>query len=174
MTPHLPTTLAVLVAVVVDGVLVPSAPSATLRGGRVVAPLALVARIAAAVETAPDGSVIARRGSRACSARPLRGSEPPVVALAALARCLGADDIRWDGRTKTLALVFDGPVTLRTPGPYDPNAPRVAPTTIFTPEPAPPTPRVITTGSPRPRRTAIPIFTSPSAAPAISSRPIAP
>jgi hypothetical protein len=161
MTAHLPALLAALVTIVVDGTLVPSAPPAALKYGRVVVPLDVVARIAGEVETAPDGSIAARRGARWCTAQALAGSDPPLVVLAPLARCLGAGDIRWDGRSKTLALVFDGPVTVRTPPPYDPNAPRVAPTTIFTPEPAPPTPRVIATGSPRPRRTAIPIFAPP-------------
>jgi hypothetical protein len=156
------TTAALAALVVVDGVLVPSVPPATLRDGRVVGPLALVARIADRADAAPDGGLTARRGERVCAASPVAGDDPePVYALAPLARCLGARHVAWDARGKTLQLAFDGPVEVRTLPPFDPAAPQVSPTTIFTPEPAPPTPRVIVTGSPRPRRTAIPVFAPP-------------
>jgi hypothetical protein len=161
MTPAhpLPVALAALVSVIVDGALVPSAPAAALRDGRVVAPVALVARIADRIDVGTDGRIWARRGERTCSARPAPPDDPALLAIGPLARCLGAR-VEWDGRTKTLSLTFAGPLMVSTPRPYDPNAPRVAPTTVFTPEPAPPTPRVIVTGSPQPRRTPIPVTPS--------------
>ena len=151
--------VAALVTVVVNGSFVPSNPPASLRDAHVAAPLALVARLAERVDVVPDGTVTARRGERVCLARPLAGSDPALVAIAPLARCLGGD-VAWDNRTKTLLLAFDGPVEVRTLPPFDPSAPRAVPTMVFTPEPAPPTPRVIATGSPRPRRTAIPVTPS--------------
>jgi len=166
--------VAALVTVVLNGAFVPSVPAASLRDARVVGPLGLVARFAERVDSAPDGTVTATRGGRVCAARPVAATDPPLVAIAPLARCLGGH-VTWDGKTKSLLLAFGGPVEVRTLPPYDPNAPRAVPTMVFTPEPAPPTPRVIATGSPRPRRTAIPVTPSwPVLAPAPVPTPTAP
>ena len=151
--------LATFVTILVDGSFVPSVPPAALVGGRVVVPPTLMSRFVEQVDVAPDGVVTARHGSLRCSQRALPQSDPPLVALAPLARCLGAT-VAWDNRTKTLAIAFDGAAAVVTMPPYDPNAPRVAPTSVFTPEPRPPTPRAIATGEPRPRRTAIPVVPS--------------
>ena len=165
--------LAALATVVVNGSFVPSNPPAALRDARVVGSLSLVARFAERVDVAAEGAVTVRRGERVCVARPLAESDPPLVAIAPLARCLGGS-VGWDNRTKTLLLAFDGPVEVRTLPPYDPNAPRAVPTMVFTPEPAAPTPRVIATGSPRPRRTAIPVTPSWPLTPAPVSTPTVP
>ncbi len=145
--------------VVLNGAVVPSAPPAQLVAGRVVAPPALVARLADRVELGPDGAVRATRGERTCAARAFELGGAPAVALAPLARCLGAA-VSWDGRAKALGLAFAAPDPLRTHPPFDPLAPQAAPTAVFTPEPAPPTPRAVATGAPVPRRTPIPVAPS--------------
>ncbi|MEO7040591.1 MAG: hypothetical protein ABI186_11235 [Candidatus Elarobacter sp.] len=174
---HPSAALAALVIVVVNGAVTPTTPAATVRDGRVVGPLNLVARFADRVDTTDGGTVTVARGARTCTARPIGTDDPPLVLLAPLARCLGGE-VAWDGRTKTLALAFGGETVLRTLAPYDPKAPRVAPTTVFTPEPAPPTPRAIDTGAPRPRRTAIPVIPSwpllPSTPPSTAGASISP
>ncbi len=155
-TPAYLLALAGFVTVLVDGAVVPSAPQARLVANRVVAPLALLAHLAERVDIGA-GRVSAVRGERACSAPLLEGdSGVASVALGPLARCLGAE-VSWNGRSRTLGLSFAAPVVpLRTHPPFDPGAPQAVPTTVFTPEPAPPTPRAIATGAPLPRRTAIP------------------
>jgi hypothetical protein len=151
--------LATLVTVVLDGVPAPSAPPPRLLGGRVLAPIALVARIADRVTVAADGGLTAQRGERACVARTIGGETgAALVELAPLARCLGAT-ISWDAASRTLGLAFAPAEQSRAHPPFDPRAPQVAPTVIFTPQPVP-TPRVLVTGSPIPRRTAIPVTPS--------------
>lgn len=149
---YLALVLGAAIDVVVDGTLVPSAPPARLAAGRVVVPVAVVTRLAESVTVLPAGDALnAVRAGHACAAPIVEGT----VALAPLARCLGAH-VAWDPAAHALAIAFP----LAAPAshaPYDPNAPRAAPTTVFTPEPAPPPPRATAAGSPRPRRTAIPI-----------------
>lgn len=150
--------VAALVAVLVDGVFLPSAPPAMLVGGHVIVPVELVARFASSVEVR-GGNVTARREDATCSARSLTLGDPVLVELTPLARCLGAH-VTWDGRSKTLSLAFPNAVTIKPLPSYVPLAPQASPSTVFTPQPAPPSPRPIEVGSPRPRRTAIPVAPS--------------
>ncbi|HYZ15391.1 MAG TPA: hypothetical protein VE591_03275 [Candidatus Acidoferrum sp.] len=148
-----------LVTIVVDGDVVPGAPPARLVDGRVLAPVAFVARLADRVTVAEDGALTAQRGERACAVRTVEADGVRLVVLAPLAACLGAV-VSWDGASKTLGLAFEIPQPAGTHPPFDPSAPQVAPTAIFTPQPAPPTPRAIATGVPVPRRTGIPVTPS--------------
>ena len=168
---YLTVTIAALVVVVVNGTFVPSVPPASLRDGRVVGPPVLVARFADRIDVAADGTLTATRRERTCVAHAVDAALE-LVELAPLARCLGAEHVAWDGRTKTLALAFEGPILLRTLPPFDPSAPQVAPTTVLTPEPTAAPPRAVDTGVPRPRRTAIPVTPSsldPAPNPALTS-----
>jgi hypothetical protein len=76
------------------------------------------------------------------------------VALGPVLRGLGAR-VEFDRARRLIVVRSPRPVGIRSPAPFDPQAPQVAPTTVFTPEPVP-TPRPVWTGSPRPRRTPIP------------------
>jgi hypothetical protein len=153
-----PVYVAALVAVLIDGVLVPSAPPAMLVGGHVIVPVELVARFASSVEV--RGRIVtARREDATCTARSLTLGDPVLVELTPLARCLGAH-VAWDGRAKMLSLAFGSTVTIKTLPSYLPLAPQSSPDAVFTPQPAPPTPRPTALGSPRPRRTAIPVAPS--------------
>ena len=152
-----------LVAVVVDGAQLSSDPTPTLVRGRVVAPAALVAQFADRVTLGNGDAVVVERNGRTCAVRTQRDDPFGRVQIAPLARCLGAT-VSWDGSARTLSIAFVRANVVRTPAPFDPTAPQVAPSAVFTPEPRPPTPRPIDTGVPRPRRTAIPASPSwPSA-----------
>jgi hypothetical protein len=64
--------------------------------------------------------------------------------------------VTYDAQRGTVAVALPRSNALLTPPPFDASAPQVAPTRVFTPQPAPPTPQVPISGDPRPRRTAIP------------------
>ncbi len=150
---------ATLVAVVIDGAIVPSVPVATLVMGRVLGPPELVARFATRVHILDDATLVVERDGRRCIARTHPGDDLGRVALEPLVRCLGGSSV-WDERAHMLSISFARRNDVATPAPFDPTAPQVAPTAVFTPEPPPPTPRAIASGIPRPRRTAIPVVPS--------------
>ena len=86
------------------------------------------------------------------------------VPLAEVARALGGA-AEYDSHTRIVALDLPPETVLKSPAPFDPNAPQASPTAIFTPSPVPvpATPRPADDGSAQPRRTAIPAI--PSRAP---------
>jgi len=83
------------------------------------------------------------------------------VPLADVARAFGGA-AEYDPHSHIMALDVPPLTELKSPAPFDPNAPSAAPTVIFTPSPAPPspTPQPTVGASPVPRRTAIPAIPS--------------
>ena len=144
------------VIVIVNGSIVAGVPPARLIGGHVMAPVRVVASFADRTVIGDDGAIVVTVGAHRCIVRLGTTVEgEPYVPLAALAQALGGS-VLYDAHSRSIALHFDAQRAVRTPQPFDPAAPRVAPTMVFTPEPRPATPRPIETGAPRPRRTAIP------------------
>jgi hypothetical protein len=169
--------IAVLVAI--NGMLTASVPPAVLAGGHVAAPLGpILSRFTERAGVLPGGGVaIVARGQVCtfhvdstafeCAGRTARAAAPPFVRagvvflpLADVVHAFGGR-MTFDGRTKTAAVTFPPLVRIATPAPFDVLAPQVAPTRVFTPQPPSPTPLPAVTGSPRPRRTAIPVVPVP-------------
>lgn len=162
------------VVVILNGAIVASAPPAQLLFGHVMAPLApVVTRIAERASLDGDTITIVR-GDRTCVLRigsdrmtcdgtssvlpaaPFGRDGVAFVPLADIVRAFGGS-AEYDARARIASLDVQPATDLKTPAPFDPNAPQAAPTTIFTPSPPPATPRPVDTGSPQPRRTAIPV-----------------
>jgi hypothetical protein len=163
--------------VVVNGAFASGTPPARLLFGHVVVPVAAsAARLADRVAT--DGNTLTlARGAHACifhvgsSAYACDGvaAQAPVVPfardgiayvpLAPLARAFGGS-VQLDAARGIVAVTLPPATVVATPTPFDAQAPQVAPTTIFTPQPAPATPAAIVSGDPHPRRTAIPAMPS--------------
>lgn len=164
------------VMVVLNGSVIAGTPPAALVAGHVMVPVhSVVTAFADGVSFGPAGSITIVAGTHRCllqvGSREMRCDDVPrsiaaapferdgatYVPVADLARAVGGT-VAFDGKTKTAALRFPLRTAVQTPVPFDPRVPQVAPTQLFTPEPArrTPTPRPVETGSPRPRRTAIP------------------
>lgn len=79
--------------------------------------------------------------------------ERTFVAIVPIYRALG-EHCTYDGATRSLWITAVPLEPVRTMEPYNPNAPQVRPTRLFTPEPVI-TPRPVFKGRPRPRRTPI-------------------
>jgi hypothetical protein len=154
--------LALTVTVVLNGMIVPSFAPAQLAAGRVVAPLqTILTDLAGSVSYEPGAPTLSlvRDGRRIVAAVVFVHDGTPYALLGPIVRDLGGS-VQFDARTKTLAIELPADHTLQTPAPFDPSAPHVSPTALFTPEPPRPTPRAVATGVPQPRRTAIPAVPS--------------
>jgi hypothetical protein len=167
------------VIVILNGAIVASAPPAQLLFGHVMAPLApVITRFTERAVLAGDTITLVRSdrtcvlhvGSDAMTCDGVAGTLPVApfgrggvafVPLAEVARALGGA-AAYDPHTRIVALDVPPETAVKSPAPFDPNAPQAPPTVIFTPSPtpAPATPRPLDTGSPQPRRTAIPAIPS--------------
>jgi hypothetical protein len=177
----------IAVIIVLNGAIVASAPPAQLLFGHVMAPLApVVTRFADSAALDGDtitvvrgkttcllrigwGAIVCNGVARSLPVSPFGRDGVAFVPLAELARSLGGT-VTYDARAHTAALAVPPPTDVITPAPYDPSVPQAAPTTVFTPAPPKATPRPADSGSPQPRRTAIPVEPSRGVE-AISPRP---
>lgn len=147
------------VAVVVDGRPLIAYQRATLLAGRIYVPVApLLTRLADSVSMR-NGALVLQRGSRRVliAAHPAMPSDfdGVYVPAATILRALGVS-VRYEPKTRRLTIATTPGTIVETPTPFNPAVPTVAPATVFTPLPLP-TPRPVWTGSPLPRRTALPI-----------------
>lgn len=171
------------VVVILNGAIVASAPPAQLLFGHVMAPLAPVITRFTERAVLNGDTITLTRGDRMCILRigsdtmscdgiartlpvaPFGRAGIAFVPLAEVTRALGGA-AAFDAHTRIVALDVPPQTALKSPAPFDPNAPQAPPTAVFTPSPspapspAPPTPRVLDSGSPQPRRTAIPAIPS--------------
>jgi hypothetical protein len=150
------------IVIVLNGAFVPTTPPPRRLFGHVMVPLVpAVARIADRVTVAGDDLTFVR-GSRTCVLRvgssafrcdgtPLSAEVAPFardgivfVPIGPVARALGGS-VLANARTGTIEIAMPPQWAVRTPAPFDPNAPQAAPT-----------PQVMVSGDPRPRRTALP------------------
>ncbi len=146
------------VAVSVDGRPLSAYVRAYLSGGRVYVPVApLLTGLADRLWFDGDTMVVQRAG-RTVRIRleprfraELRGAYVPA---AAALRALGAR-VLYDGAHHRLTVTVSLRAVVASPTPFNAAAPSVAPSAVFTPF-TPPTPRPLWTGSPMPRRTALP------------------
>lgn len=145
------------VAVVIDGRPLAAYARAYLAGGRVFAPVVpLFTRVADRFWFVDDTIVVQRDGHvvRVRLVPRFGGAlNGTYVPAGPVLRDLGAT-VRYEPDTHRL-IVRMPPAAVTSPTPFNPLTPSVAPSAVFTPaEPA--TPRPLWTGSPLPRRTALP------------------
>lgn len=166
--------------VILNGAIVASAPPAQLLFGHVMAPVATVITHITARAALDGDTITLARGSRTCVFRigseayacdgvtgtlpvaPFGRDGTAYVPLAEVVRAFGGA-LEYDPRSGIVALDVPPETDLKTPAPFDPNAPSASPTTVFTPSPtpAPPaTPLPPGAATPLPRRTAIPVIPS--------------
>jgi hypothetical protein len=165
-----------MLVVVVNGTAVPAAPPALLVAGRVAVPvLPIVTRIAERARVDPLGTIEIERSGHRCvlhvgdlsatcddrihplDVAPFARGGVTYVPLAAVVRALGGS-VSYDAASTTASVQLSAERRVDTPPPFDAGAPQATPTTIFTPQPPPPTSRPVEHESPHPRRTAIPVL----------------
>ena len=167
------------VIVILNGAILASAPPAQLLFGHVMAPLApVITRFTERAVVDGDTITLVRQGrtcvlrvgsdamtcdgvARSLPVAPFGRGGVAFVPLAEVVRALGGA-AAFDPHTHIVALDVPPETGLRSPAPFDPNAPQATPTVIFTPSPvpAPATPQPLGSDSPLPRRTAIPAIPS--------------
>jgi hypothetical protein len=144
---------------VVDGRPLAAYVHARVAGGRVFAPVApLLTRIADRIWI-EGTTLVLERGERRVRVQivpPFSGelSDAYVPAGPAL-RELGAW-VRYEPSARRLMVTLPARATLASPTPFDTRARQATPRDVFTPVPAV-TPRPVWSGSPLPRRTALPL-----------------
>jgi len=166
------------IVVVLNGAFVPATPPVRRLFGHVMAPLLpVVARLVDTV-TVDGDDVTLVRGARTCVFRvgapayrcddgtvrpagvaPFGRDGVVYVPLAAVASAFGGR-ATYDARSASVGVVMPARWSVTTPAPFDPAAPQVVPTRVFTPQPGPPSPRPAVSSVPQPRRTAIPAIPS--------------
>ena len=146
------------VGIVVDGHRVAAYRRAYLADGRIFATVApLFTEVADRIWW--DGpTLVIQRGRREARIRLSRASAEALDAqylpAAPVLRELGAA-VRYDPQTRRLFVTVAPQSAVASPAPFDPAAPQAPTREVFTPAP-PVTPRPAWTGSPLPRRTALP------------------
>jgi hypothetical protein len=131
---------------------------AYLAGGRVFAPVdPLLMRLADRLWF-DDGTLIVQRDGRRIRVRLAHGAATALSAayipVGAVLRALGLA-VRYDNGQHRLIVNVPVAAVVTSPTPFNPTVPTVLPTAVFTPTPSI-TPRPVWTGSPLPRRTALP------------------
>ena len=146
------------VAVVVNGRPLAAYAHAYVEGGRVYAPLAPLVTETANRFWFEGDTLILERGGRRVRVRFGRSSNDQLDAAAIpvgpVLRSLGVG-VRYDRLTRTLVVTLPTARVVTTPTPLPALLPPVVPHAVFTPAETP-TPRPLWTGSPMPRRTALP------------------
>lgn len=147
------------VTIVLDGRPLAAYVGAHVVAGHVYAPVSpLLTRLANRVWFLGNMLVIERGASRVRvriaseAMAPLNGE---VVAVAPILRAIGAT-VRYEAASHRLIVGTPPRAPVATPSPFHAEAPAVAPRAVFTPAETP-TPRPRWTGSPLPRRTALPL-----------------
>lgn len=154
----------IVVTVVFQGLPIAALHPAYLRGGTVFAPLQPVVTMVARSTSVDDrGDVVVTRGERTARLHIGRDAYELddgtiYVPLARVVRDLGGS-VDYDPVRRVVAIVMPQMGALSTPVPYDRTAPTVVPTAVFTAQPTV-APRPTVNGTPRPRRTPVPVVPS--------------